>query len=147
MWQFVITLFSWHHDTVCQILHPERTCWFENFFISSTVPVCYIGINLKVLLGAVEQRNLELDKTCYMYKFIYPSLKDFSILFDRIENLRINDSVKMNVEGYYFPFAIHAKDTCTCRVSAVGVKLITFQCFEKSEYVFWCFISIISAIS
>ena len=30
----------------------------------------------------------------------------------------------------FFPFSIRVRDMCTCRVSAVGVRLITFQCFD-----------------
>jgi len=52
-------------------------------------------------------------------------------VFGRLEKTRINESVKINVEGYLFPVSIRATDMCTCRVSAVGVKLITFQCFHK----------------
>ena len=64
-------------------------------------------------------------------------MKISPILFDCLEKLRINESVKMNVEAYIFPFAIRATGTCTCTVSAFGVKIIRFQCFDKSEYAFF----------
>jgi hypothetical protein len=32
-----------------------------------------------------------------------------------------------------FLFPTRATGTCTCKVSAVGVKLITFQCFDKFQ--------------
>ena len=37
-------------------------------------------------------------------------------------------------------------DTCTCRLSAVGVKLITFQYLNKFQVAFLGFFSIIGAI-
>ena len=58
-------------------------------------------------------------------------------MFDCLEMLRNNDSVKMNIEGYFF-----ATDTCTCTVSAAGVKLITFESFDKFEFPFFVALSI-----
>ena len=50
-------------------------------------------------------------------------------LYDRLNYLTINDTVKMNV-GEFFIFSIRATGTCTCWVSAVVVKLITIQYFD-----------------
>jgi len=43
----------------------------------------------------------------------------------------INYRVKMNTEVYFCSFAIRATGTCTCRVSAVSLKALRIQCFDK----------------
>jgi len=45
-------------------------------------------------------------------------------------------SVKMKVENL-FSSLIRVTGTCSCRVSAVGVKVITIQYFDKFHYAFW----------
>ena len=67
-------------------------------------------------------------------------------MFERLEILRINDSVKMSVEGY-FSLLKTCDSTCTFRVSAVLVKIITFERFDKFNYFFWCFFNIITEIA
>ena len=68
-------------------------------------------------------------------------------MFGRLEKLKINDSVKMNIKEYLLPFSIRATDTCTCKFSAFGVNLVTFQCFDQFEFTFSSFINIIDTIA
>ena len=53
-------------------------------------------------------------------------------MFDHLEKLGINESVKNERRMIFFSFPIRVTGTCTCRVSAVAVKLITFQCVPMS---------------
>ena len=99
MWPLITTLSSWHHDTVCQTLYTELTR-LENLVISSTVPVCCVGIH----------RTVKMDMK-------------FNVFYN--ERNRIG-----------FPFPLRPRVTCTCRVSAVGVRLMTIQCFDKFKFAF-----------
>ena len=55
-------------------------------------------------------------------------------LFDGLEKLRINDSIKMKAEGDFFPSQCVRQALVLVKVSAVAVKLITFQCFDKIKH-------------
>ena len=60
-----------------------------------------------------------------------PVFKISPVVLYSLEKTRINDSLKMRMKGYFFSILNTCDSMCTCSVSAVGVKTIMFQSFDK----------------
>jgi len=71
----------------------------------------------------------------YKYLDIPVVLKISPLLFARLKNLRIYESVKMNVRLYVSSFPIPETCTSTWIQSAVALQLVMFSCFDKSKEV------------
>ena len=80
-----------------------------------------------------------------MQKCRQPSCLKVSPLFSTVLYIWELMSVLKWTWKNIFPVTIRATGTCTCRVSAVAVKLITFQSFDKFQDAFWGIIGIIAA--
>jgi len=97
MWLFFFKVFWWYHNTLYQIIQPELTRYWEKFVQRSIGKVCCITNECRVTFCAVEHKKLRIRHK-YLYAKMWPVQlfwRSQSLLFDDLEKLRINESVKL----------------------------------------------------
>jgi hypothetical protein len=147
MWSFIITLSRWLHDNFYQNFTLNVLVVSKVWSYPVPFQFVTLAYSVRGIFALLNTRSLELDTTYYDMIYLLtaiglppggsctvhiytqtmycvcvsldiPVLKITHLFFDRLKKLRINEIVKMDVEGYFFPsqYARHARVRVECQL-------------------------------